>query len=519
MKYKKIVTAVFVLFVLLLFFQLFRVARNHSQSYRFGDEDAHMLAGHLILKGYVPYQDFSGNHQPLIYLFSAAVQKIAPPNTLFPFVGRHRLAIFMYSLGWQAVFLYFFGWLAIFFTIVFEILKYLLLGNKVLGETIAMYPFVCLVGFFIKQELCNIKLNKLELILFSLASFFATFSLFPIWPSIVILNFYIFLKNFKNIKKIIYQLLPFFICTIILFLFIPIKDYIQNTVIDNFSFVIPEMNKVSYNTDLSQKILLPFDIFFSKPNTINITGLFFGLFYIFLFFLAVKSKKISAFLILIIALFLANTRSIILKPGDFHILPWLAAYLAIPIIYLSLLKQVKAYTFFFILLVGFSFWLIFINKNDFYGRILLDINNDLSREHYINYSKSVKNGLGIKSIMKKGDRIFGIANDTLAIWVADGDLTVPPLESFRWQYELPRFRKQITDVFNKNPPEFFLMDSLAPLDGSDPISKIVVESLKKNYIQANHLDKPSELFVLKSKLNEVSESQWKEFNYYLFSKP
>ena len=134
---KKIVTAVFVLFALLLFFQLFRVARNFSQSYRFGDEDAHMLAGHLILKGYIPYRDFSGNHQPLPYLFTAAVQKIAPPNTLFPFIGRQRMAVFAYSFIWQILFLYFFGWLAIFFTIILEISKYLLLGNKVLGETIA----------------------------------------------------------------------------------------------------------------------------------------------------------------------------------------------------------------------------------------------------------------------------------------------------------------------------------------------------------------------------------------------
>lgn len=160
-----------------------------------------------------------------------------------------------------------------------------------------------------------------------------------------------------------------------------------------------------------------------------------------------------------------------------------------------------------------------LNKAEFYGTILLNTTNDLSREHYINYSKSVKNGLGIRSIKNEGERIFGMANDTLAIWVADGDLAVPPLESMSWQYELPRFRKQITDVFEKNPPEFFLMDSLAPLDGTNPVSKLVVDTLKTDYIRINHLKKPSELYVLKSKIPKVTEKQWEEFEYYLFEKP
>jgi len=160
-----------------------------------------------------------------------------------------------------------------------------------------------------------------------------------------------------------------------------------------------------------------------------------------------------------------------------------------------------------------------LNKAEFYGNILLNTTNDISREHYINYSKSVKNGLGIKSIKKDGDRVFGIANDTLAIWVADAELAIPPLESMSWQYDLPRFRKQIFEVFRNNPPEFFLMDSLAPLDGNDAVSKLVVNKLNTDYIRINHLKKPSELYVLKSKIPKVREKQWEEFEYYLFERP
>ncbi len=525
-RFKKILIIIFVISVCLYFFQLYRVAKNYSQSHRFGDEDAHMLGGHLILKGYKPYKDFSGNHQPLTYIFPAGIQKIAPANTLFPFVGRHRLAVYAYSILWQVVFLLAFGPIIFLFTLIFETLKYVLLGNKVLGEVWALYPFIFLLGISIKKTIFERKIHSLELLFFSVSTFLVTFSLFPLWPSVFILNVYMLIYNRKSRDKLLLQIAPFIVLTFGLFFFIPFKDYFQNTIIDNITFVVPKMNKISYNTDILKKILLPFALFYSKPNLINITTLFFVNFYGILIYISIKLKKIVPLVAIITALFISNARTINLNFGDFHILPWLASFLFIPIATLGFLREVKKpkivkqiYKISFILITVFSLWITVINRVDFYGNIVFDLKNDLSREHYINYSKSVKNGLGIKSIKKNGDRIFGIANDTLAIWVADGDLALPPLESQRWQYELTRFKKQIEDVFNKNPPEFFLMDSLAPLDGSDDVSKIVVNSLNKNYIQIKHLGKPSELYVLKSKFSEVADKQWDEFKYYLFEKP
>src|SRR3989338_696210 len=127
---KKIFTIVFCFIILIYFFQLFKVARNYSQSHSFGDENAHMVGGYFILKGYKPYEDFSGNHQPLTYLFPTVVQKIAPANSLFLFVGRHRLAVYFYSFFWQFIYFFIFGKFVFFFTLIFEISRYVLLGNK-----------------------------------------------------------------------------------------------------------------------------------------------------------------------------------------------------------------------------------------------------------------------------------------------------------------------------------------------------------------------------------------------------
>src|SRR3989344_1581453 len=168
---KKIFLLIFVLGVIIYTFQLYRVAKNYSQSHRFGDEDAHMLGGHLILKGYKPYKDFSGNHQPLTYWLPAAIQKIAPSNTLFPYVGRHRLEGDAYSIVWSIIYFVFF------FISIFELLKYVLLGNKVLGEVWALYPFLFLLGTVIKHTLLKKKISNVTLAIFSLATFTSAFSL------------------------------------------------------------------------------------------------------------------------------------------------------------------------------------------------------------------------------------------------------------------------------------------------------------------------------------------------------
>ena len=208
---KKIFLLVFVCLVLVYSFQLYKVAKNYSQSHRFGDEDAHMLGGHLILKGYKPYKDFSGNHQPLTYWIPAAIQKAAPSNTLFPFIGRHRLAVYAYSIFWLIIYLITFGPFVFFFSAIFETLKYVLLGNKVLGEVWSLYPFIFLIGIIIKNTFAKRKITSLNLTFFSAATFLAAFSLFPLWPSILLLNLYILIFYRKDKVSIFWLGVPFLV--------------------------------------------------------------------------------------------------------------------------------------------------------------------------------------------------------------------------------------------------------------------------------------------------------------------
>lgn len=292
---KKIFLFIFVCFILVYSLQLYKVAKNYSQSYRFGDEDAHMLGGHLILKGYKPYKDFSGNHQPLTYWLPAAIQKIAPSNTLFPYVGRHRLEVFAYSIVWSIIYLVSFGPFVFFFISIFELLKYVLLGNKVLGEVWALYPFLILLGVVIKHSLSKKKISNLTIALFSVSTFAAAFSLLPLWPSLALLNLYILITNRKSPRKIFWQFFPLIIFTTILFLFTPLWDYIQNTFIDNITFVIPNMNKVSSSSDYVKMIFLPFNFLYLKFNLVKSDNLLFSSFLSFSSVYILAYKKIVSF--------------------------------------------------------------------------------------------------------------------------------------------------------------------------------------------------------------------------------
>ncbi len=513
---RKTLLLIFILLVIFYFFQLALLARNYSQSHRFGDEDAHLVGGHFLLKGYKMYEDFSGNHQPINYIFPAFVQKIILPNSLYAFIGKHRQAIFFYSLIWNLIYLLTFGKVLFLFTTIFEICRYVLLGNKVLGEVLAMYPFIFLFGLAIKQSFFQKKTTIKEIVLFSLSTFIVTFSLLPLWPSVLILNAILILINKNKKKFLIWQIVPFIFLTLILFIFVPFKNFFRDTIIDNVLYVIPKMNKLSSNWDYLKMIVLPFTAFHSQPNFIEILTIGFLPLYGFVSYFIYKKKKIIPWFLILFALILSNNRTTELKYGNFHVLPWLAAYFFIPIAFFSFQKNLKIH----FLIILLAIWVnIFGGKTDYYGLIMWNLKNDLATEHYINYSESVKYGLAIKAIKTSGDRLLALPNDTLVFWVAEVDLATRPLEAYDWQYDLPHHYKELIDVFKNHPPEFYLNHAINPLRGNSPLHQLILKNLKEKYVQINHLGKPSNLYLLKNKISKITDKQWENFEKLLFSRP
>lgn len=157
-------------------------------------------------------------------------------------------------------------------------------------------------------------------------------------------------------------------------------------------------------------IFLPFSAFRSQPNFIEILTIGFLPLYAFVSYFIYKKKKITLWFLILFALILSNNRTTELKYGNFHVLPWLAAYFFIPIAFFSFQKNLKIHFLIILLAIWVNF---FGGKTDYYGLIMWNLKNDLATEHYINCSKSGKNGLAIKAIKTSGDRLLALPNNTL----------------------------------------------------------------------------------------------------------
>lgn len=505
---KKILLALSFCVLLLYSFPLYRATVNYAQTDRFVDENDHMIGGYFLLNGKKLYKDISVVHQPLNYYFSSIGQKIFKVNSLFSFINRQRLMILIYSLSWNALFILVFGPALIFFTLIFEISKFLFLGNLLLGETLAVYPLIFLFGIVIKKLLLKTKLKTYELFMFSIATFISTFLLLQLWPTIFLLNLALLLSYRKEIKNILYLLLPFIGLTAILFIFVPFKYYIQEVFIYNFRYYLPYMDKIKGLNGYIKMFLLPFTSFHKNFNSIEFIVMLFIFIYGYFFYFFWKKKNFLAFIFLIICLILTNNRGSYIKYNDFHLLPWLGVYLFFPII----LLQMKVKPLISVLTVGIIFFsVIFIN---FFAQTPFKVIKNVMTENDINFHDINKYGMAIKSISKPGDRLISIPSDNLIHWVSQTDLATRQIEYYGWQYNIQEDKDRLIDVFKNHPVEFVVNG-----DSTNSLPPFVKSYIDEKYVQISEQGKPSRLFVLKSILARVNKNQWDTFKYLLFEKP
>lgn len=505
---KKILIFLFLLFFFFYSFKLYQATINYAQTDRFVDENDHMIGGYFLLNGKKLYQDISVVHQPLNYYFSSIGQKVFKVNSLFSFINRQRLMILFYSLSWNFLFIIFFGPTLIFFTLIFEISKFWFLGNLLLGESLAVYPLIFLFGIVIKKLLLKNRLKACELFMFSVATFCSTFLLLQLWPTIFLLNLTLLFSYRKEIKNILYLLLPFLGLTVVLFIFVPFKYYFQEVFIYNFRYYLPYMDKISGLSGYIKMFLLPLTSFHKNFNSMEFIVILFIFIYGYFFYFFWKKKNLSAFVFLNFCLILTNNRGNFIKYNDFHLLPWLGVYLFFPVILLRM--KIKPLISIFITgVVLFS--VVYIN---FFAQTPFRVTKDVMTENDINFHDINKYGMAIKSISKPGDRLISIPSDNLIHWVSQTDLATRQIEYYGWQYNIKEDKDRLINVFKNKPAEFIVNG-----DSSNSLPSFVKSYVDEKYVQISEQGKPSRLFILKSILPRINQNQWNTFQYLLFEKP
>lgn len=511
-KFNKIKFFALVVFLGIFFVSLL-LTEKFSQSFHFVDEEDHMVFGFFINQGKKLYRDLSSNHQPVVYLFSAGIQKISRPSNLFLLIKRNREGVFLYSFVWSLLLFSMFGPIFLLFSLFFELTKFFIFGNLILAESLVVYPLLFILGQIFRVLFYSYKPKKWESFVFGLANFLIVFNVLPLIPSLIILNL-IYLIKVKEFKR---TLVGFFIPTLVLFIFAPPFDWFRETVFYNLKYAIPAISNIKTGNDYLTLALFPVLSFFKGDSSILRSYIqLFSLILIMgtLFFTVSlrkkeKKKKIIFYLLLLTTIFLLNNR--VLIPGKmyyqgFHLLPWYGAVIFFGLLTIEfIIKNNKGWQRFIpllILIIGGA-WLLLSPDMVYRTKI------DKDREHNINYYPYYLTGKAIKSISTLNDKLAVFPHESLLHWQSGLNPTTRQILYYDWEYHVPRLRREMEENFNHNSPEFIYWNTKQV--GPASYLPFMEPILENDYYQAIRLGVAQPLYIKKSKIRLIPDQQWQEW--------
>lgn len=507
-KYKVIFSVIgfIILSSIIVFF-----AKNFSLSERFSDEINHFIAGHFILHSKKPYLDFQLNHQPLLYYFSSFVELLTSPSNTFFYITYQRLAVALYSISWHAIFLLVFGPIALIFSFIFELHKFQFSGYKLLGETLATYPLILLFGLFLQKFLFKKEFSNLTLVLISISAFLVTFTLLPLWIVVTpLLTFFIWQYR-RDKEKLLYLLTPGLFLTIILFTFVPLKDWFYDTFLYSIQYFLPLT--VESRSSRIEILLMPFYVFVPPYSLYKLIVLGFFTIVTTTGFVLFKQKKTLALITVIIFLYISNPRVGDYDFGSFHLFPWFGILTVSSMIFFQYVFSQKKHFLHIFKLQCIILIILFVSS---FFQPNLFAKKDLLNEYYNNYSESETYGNAIAILKDTDDKLVVAPYDSLIYKIATIEPKTHLLEYYDWVYLIPEYKYDVYEVFQKDPPEFFVDVGLSTKFSAE---EQMLKILENKYTQLNHVGKPSKLFILNSKLKEINDTQWAEAESKLFTKP
>ncbi|MFH0943533.1 MAG: hypothetical protein V1810_05195 [Candidatus Beckwithbacteria bacterium] len=457
-----------------------QISQTRSLSMHFVDEEDHIAFADYINQDYKLHRDIQNNHQPLIYFGSALIQKITRPDNIFMLIRRHRQAVFLYGLLWSLLIVWRFKDLGVILVLFFEFLKYWLLGNLWLMETLAVYPAVYVFGNLLQVWFEKYKLKVVESIFLGICAFIIIFTIVPLWPwlALVYLLFLI-----KQKKMILWHGLGLLIGMVILFSsnYSPV-DWFRESIYNNWLYAIPALSPYQGPLDWLKMIGFPFLAFFTTNSLqANFIALFFSGYLLAVF----KNRKL---LLLYPWLILANNR--VLSPGTvyyqgFHLLPWLGIMIFTFGFSLKLIKYKDWWVFAVVSIVLLS------NKSMPYF-----LKTDTANEYYINYSTVEDMNFAVKNISQPTDRLAVLDNQPLIYWQTKTKPATRQLVYYGWETQVKDLRENYNRVFyGDNPPEIIYGGKEANL-------------MAEKYINLQRDNQATLLFIRKDRYEKITPEQW-----------
>lgn len=513
----KIIFTILLIFLAILFFKLYKVYNEHFAAFGCFDECFNYVSGYFMLKGRALYSQIYFNHQMLMAYISALLQNLFHPQSIYFLVLEHRLFIFFFGVIMDILLIARFGLPAMGFAVVFETTKFYFMGSLFLAESLLVYPLVYLFAVA-WQKLLKKKVFAFDYILAALSAWFIIFLREPITlVAIFLYGVIIFCKD--TIKLRLISFLVFILFTAITLLSVPFLDYLKQVWIYNAQTVfLTEVNSQSIvGIGVIKVFLYPLFILlngkwgFVREILIGIDILFI----ISLIIFVIKGKKIKITIFLLVSLGFANFR--VVSPGTtfyeaFHMLSWYALFTFITFMLLkeAFLLQTKKLLKYGLIVMALliSCYPLVSTKSFIWEKV------DREREFRLSFDTYYIYGEAIKHLAKSTDSLYIEGWNELIYWQAN-------LQSaYRYGRSLgygiaPEFINARTDMFMNNPPDFYysLCSGKTRYFGFLPTSQI------KNYVELIYVNKPSCLFIKKSKLSQITTKQWENLNVLRFYLP
>lgn len=458
-----------------------------------------------MLSGKTLYSQIFYNHIMGMAWLSFFIQKFHQAINIYDLVLFHRQIIMVIAFMFDLLIIKRFKWTGLWFVLFYEFSKFYVFGDRFLGESIVVYACVFLFGLVFEKFLRH-KLSPTDLVLSGIFTFLVIFMREPYIPLIVFLYGIILWGSVGKAK----------IASVFVFLIL-IGVVLLNTSLPDFYFNDVTLNKILIENEASsnsvagvgffQVFLYPVSIFlYGKLNAFRffeitlsvvfLTGIIFEFF---------KNKKKMLVAIVLIALGIANLR--ITPPGStyfeaYHQMVWLGMFIfASVILCMEVIKRKKIRGALLGILITVGWGAAVFGPGSYvYDKV------DLQEQLLTNFGTVMNVGTVVRNLSDTSDTLFLDGADDMIYWQSG---LYSPYE-YSWYTSLmrsvPLYIEERTNMFKNNPPVFYydFCTPLAPTHNSLP------GFVKNKYQQLYNNGKPSCLYVLKTKVPNISQQQWEK---------
>lgn len=507
LKRKNIFLVTSILGITAFYLLLYKIYIPRVSSFGCFDDCFNFMGGFFILQGKALYSEIFFNHAPGMAYLSAIVQNLTNPINLYDLILRHRQFMLLVSLLFNLILFLRYGYKMLGFILIFELSKFYVFGDRFLAEGIIVYPLIYLAGLGF-EKIQKIKIKTYDYVLAAIFTWMVIFLREPYIPLTLFLFAVVMLD--KNISKIkIYPLVVFISLSALTLITHNFSELFFNTIVVNMVFL---SERPLYEI-LLKSFFYPFWIFLPGENT-WLHWILIALCIPFLILTALRLKGRHYIIVGFVwtALFLSN-----LRPGSpgitffaaFHMVVWYGLFIFFSLSLLNLKINRRLYYF----LAGFYFLALILLT--YPGRSYIYENVDPNTDLITNYGIPMQVGNVVALLADENDTLFLDGFDDIIYWVSkkDSDYAYSWYTSFMPEHQ--KYTDARTQMFQKNPPDFYYGTCLQ----SEVVARKLPEFVKNEYIRLNNSDKPSCLWVKKSKVPEITEAKWERAKQNFYSLP